>query len=353
MQDRINKVYLELENNCLDAFICTHQPNIEYLTGFPHHECYLLFLKKQVFLFTDSRYMEEARIFLSGSSVRLRFIKKDLYQSVCGIISKLNLKRIGFESRVISYHDFSSFKKKLGKGKILVPCLNIVENLRMIKNGVEIDKIKTATLMAVGLFIKAKNIVKPGMTESEVSFVLESLIHSLECKPSFPIIVAAGVNSCQAHHIVSKRVIRNSEPVLIDMGFDYFGYKSDLTRTWFLGKITPIFNKVYTVVKEAQTRAISAIKPGAYIPEIDKIARSFIAKKGFGRYFHHSLGHGIGLEVHEKPGINSKNEYVLKEGMVFSVEPAVYLPGKFGVRLEDLVVVTKKGCDCLSGSLNK
>ncbi|MDD5596012.1 MAG: M24 family metallopeptidase, partial [Candidatus Omnitrophica bacterium] len=160
-------------------------------------------------------------------------------------------------------------------------------------------------------------------------------------------------NSSFPHHLSSQRKIKNHEPVLIDLGVDYLGYKSDLTRVFFLGKISTLVKEVYAIVKEAQAKAIKRIKAGVPTKTIDVAARSFIAEKGFAQAFSHSLGHGVGLEIHEAPGISAKDENILRQGMVFTVEPGIYLPGKFGIRIEDMVIVTRKGVDLISGSLNQ
>jgi len=353
MQGRINKVYLELKRNCLDAFFVAHGPNLRYLCGYEGKDSFLLLAKSRAFLFVDSRSIEEARRIFAGSRISVKLIQKNIYQEVAVVSRKLKLTKIGFETKVLSFYDYSSLSKLLGKDQKLVANLALLEDLRMLKEKQEISKIKKATEMAIDVVNQAKKLIRPGLTELEAAFIIEGMIKQYKTKPSFDIIVASGKNTCEPHHIVNKRVIHKNEPLMLDLGLDYEGYKSDLTRTWFFGKITPAFSKIYSIVKEAQECAIKAIKPGVEISEIDKLARDYITKKGFGKYFTHSLGHGVGLEVHEKPGINSKNSNFLKEGMVFSVEPAIYIPGKFGIRLEDLVVVTKKGCECLSGSLNK
>jgi Xaa-Pro aminopeptidase len=153
--------------------------------------------------------------------------------------------------------------------------------------------------------------------------------------------------------MTSQRKLKNNEPVLVDLGVDYMGYKSDLTRVFFLGKISPAVKKIYDIVRKAQDKAIKNIKPAVQMYKIDTAARQYITQKGCGGFFGHNLGHGIGLEVHEGPRISPKVKGILKQDMVFTVEPAIYLPGKFGIRLEDIVLVTKKGCNVLSGSLSK
>ena len=193
-----------------------------------------------------------------------------------------------------------------------------------------------------------------GRSELEIAAELERFIryHGAQ-SASFDIIVASGINSSYPHHLTSPKKLKSGESLVIDMGVNYRGYKSDLTRVFFLGKITLLVRRIYDIVRNAQQKAIARIKPGSSIREVDEAARSYIAQKGYGRYFGHNLGHGIGLEVHEAPKISSRQEGRLKEGMVFTIEPGIYLPGKFGIRIEDLVLVTKKGCEVLSGSLDK
>ncbi len=172
-------------------------------------------------------------------------------------------------------------------------------------------------------------------------------------KSGFDIIVACGPHSSQPHHIPVDTKLKQNEPVLIDIGVDYLGYKSDLTRVFFLGKISVLLRKIHHIVRRAQDKAIEQIKPGKATGEIDHAARQYITQKGFGRFFSHNLGHGVGLEIHEEPHISTKGNSLLRPGMLFTVEPAIYLPGKFGMRIEDMVLVTKTGCEVLSGAIHK
>jgi len=161
---------------------------------------------------------------------------------------------------------------------------------------------------------------------------------------AFEIIVAGGANSAFAHHIPGARKLRDRQNVLIDIGVDVCGYKSDLTRVFFLGKINSLTRRIFDIVRVAQDRAIARIRPGVVASYVDSASREFITKKGYGKYFGHNLGHGVGLEVHEAPHISPRSQEILRPGMVFTVEPAIYLPGKFGIRIEDMVLVTDKGC---------
>jgi len=192
------------------------------------------------------------------------------------------------------------------------------------------------------------------MKEVEIVAELERFMRYAGARAeAFDLIVASGPNSSQPHHLSGNRKLRNNEPVLIDLGVEYEGYKSDLTRVFFLGKINILARKAYKAVLEAQDLAIKMVKPGVKLAEIDKVARDYLAKNGYAGRFGHNLGHGFGLEVHEEPRIGPHSQGLTEPGMVFTVEPGVYLPGKFGIRIEDMVLVTGKGCEVLSGSLHK
>ena len=196
--------------------------------------------------------------------------------------------------------------------------------------------------------------IVPGAREIEIVAELERFIRYQGARASaFDIIVASGPNSSQPHHLSGVRKLKNNEPVLIDLGVDYQGYKSDLTRVLFLGKINILVRKVYDIVLKAQELAIKRIRPGAEMAEIDRVARDYIASQGYGAYFTHNLGHGFGLEVHEAPHLSGKEASAIKPKMTFTVEPGIYLPGKFGIRIEDMVLITTTGCEVISGAVHK
>jgi Xaa-Pro aminopeptidase len=273
---------------------------------------------------------------------------------VSGLSRKLNLRRLGYEERHLS-HDAYLYLKKAFKGKVkLLPAQSLIEELRQTKDSDEIAKISKAVAIAIKAFKFARSLIRPGIREIEAAAELERFIrYNGAYSSSFDIIVASGPNSSYPHHVTSARRIRKDEPVLIDMGVDYQGYKSDLTRVFFSGKIDKFQASIYNIVLEAQERALNEIKPGIATRKIDTAARQHIENRGFGGFFSHSCGHGAGLEVHEKPSLSSKDNNKLSPGMVFTVEPGIYLPGRFGVRIEDMVLVTKTGCSILSGKLSR
>ena len=197
-----------------------------------------------------------------------------------------------------------------------------------------------------------KKILQPGLSEKSVFSGIEKYVKARGVGFSFPPIVASGPHSSYPHAILTERQIKKNDVVLVDMGIDYFGYKSDLTRMFLLGKIPKLIQHVMNEVREAQRQAISKIQPGIPACEVDAQARNYLKKKKLAKYFGHSLGHGVGLEIHEAPRLSVKDSTILKEGMVVTVEPGVYLAHRFGIRIEDMVLVTKNGYQILSGYIN-
>ncbi len=348
----IEKLYIDLEKNHLDSLIISSQPNIFYLTDFPSHDSYLLVtFKKNVFI-TDFRYLEEAKERLKNLDIEK--INSSFSKSIAKLASKLKLKCLGFEAKSLGFAEYQKIKENLPKKTEFIPTYDLVERLRLIKDKEEIDKLKRAVQITIGAFRFIKDIIKPGMKELDLAAEIERFIRREGAlQNSFPIIIASGPRSSLPHALTSERIIRDNEPVLIDLGVDFSGYKSNLTRSLFLGKMTKKFLKVYNIVLEAQRKAITLIKEGIPISKIDRAARNLISVKRWGRFFGHNLGHGIGLEIHEEPTISERNNNRTKAGMVFTIEPAIYIPGEFGVRIEDMVLVKRGGLEVLSGNLHK
>lgn len=353
MEPRIKHIYSKLKKERLDGIIFSSPFNISYLTNFTTRDAYLLISKKQNIYITDSRYIEEAKKNISRFFI-IKKIDGSVFKIIANACNRLGLKRVGFEERHLAFGEYKKISEELKKTVDLIPTYNFVEELRQIKTPDELEKIKKAISITISALKFIENFIHAGEKEIEVAAELERFIRYNGARTSsFDIIVASGPNSSYPHHITSVRKIKNNEPVLIDIGVDYLGYKSDLTRMFFSSKITPTIRRIYDIVRLAQDKAIKAIKPTININKIDAAARHYITQKGYGSFFVHSLGHGVGLEVHEEPYISSKVNKQLKPGMVFSVEPAIYLPDKFGIRIEDMVLVTKKGVKVLSGGLNK
>jgi len=340
----MNKV---LSFSDIDAFLVTKSVNISYLTGFPAQDAWFLILPNRSFYITDSRYTLEVKSRLKNKSELIEY-SKSLSDSVLDLVSQFKVERLGFDPKDISVSLFERLRKTVRRKAKLVFVNSPVEQLRMIKTRKEVQKIDKAIDLNLKCYEYLKRIIKSGITEREVLLKLERYVKGHNAQFSFPPIIASGLNSCFPHARVTERKIRRGEPIVIDMGIDIDGYKSDLTRVLFLGKISKSIKDVYSLVLEAQRLAIQAVKPGVLISKVDEQARNFFKDNKIDKFFVHSLGHGIGLEVHESPVISSRNPGVLKEGMVFTVEPGIYLPGKFGIRVEDMVLVTSSGCKVLS-----
>lgn len=346
MHPRLRQFASFLKSHQIDAYLITSDVNIRYLTDFPASESWVLVSPKKSFYITDSRYILEARSGLSG--IKVEQFTHSIIKTMFGLAETHRLRNIAFDDRHVSLALFKDLKQACPGGVKLLPKNNIIEQMREIKTVEEINHIRECLRLNLDAYHYLKKVVAPGMTERDVLLRLEHYVKSKGAGFSFSPIIASGPNSCFPHARVSDRKIRNHEPVLVDMGIDINGYKSDLTRMFFFGKITPLYQKVYDSVAVAQQKAIRMIRPGIPAAEVDHEARNYLAGLKLAKYFGHSLGHGVGLEIHEAPRLSGKSQAVLKEGMVVTVEPAVYLPGQFGVRIEDMVLVTKEGCEVLS-----
>ena len=353
MSLRLKNVFSQLKQRKLDGLLVSLPANISYLTEFLSRDSYLLVSEKESIYFTDSRYTEEAKAYLKDK-IKLKECNGSVFKCIAEVSLKLKLKRLGFEERNLAFAEFAKIKE-LTEGRLeLIPTHSIVEDKRVVKDAQEIEKLKQATKVTALALEHIKKFIVCGAKEIEVAAEFERFIRYHGCSASaFDVIIASGPNSSQPHHFSGQRRLRDNEPVLIDFGVDYQGYKSDLTRVLFLGKMKVLVRKVYDVVLKAQELAIKRVHPGAEMAAIDKVAREYIASKGYAACFTHNLGHGFGLEVHEDPRISGNEASAVRPGMVFTIEPGIYLPGKFGIRIEDMILVTNKGCEVLSGAINK
>ena len=348
---RLSSLSEKLQVSSLDGFLASKEANVSYLTAYTSRDSYLLVSPKASYYITDFRYLEEARENIKGVKV-LGY--KNLFKDIAVLAKKLKIRRLGFEAKSLNFAEYSRIKEYLSPKIKLIDTFNLVESLRQIKSPEEIGCLKEAIRITAKAFSFLKSYLRPGLKELEIAAELERFIRFEGAKTSaFSIIVASGPNSSLPHAPISERKLKTNDSILIDMGVEASGYKSDLTRVFLLGRITLAQYKIYKIIQEAQNKAIEAIKPNVQINTLDQAARKFIAKSGYGKYFGHSLGHGIGLEVHEEPSISSKNKSPLKEGMVFTIEPGIYIPGRFGIRLEEMVLVNKKGAEVLSGAIDK
>jgi Xaa-Pro aminopeptidase len=349
MDARIKQLRQLFAKHDVDAFIVMDNSNIRYLTRFSSSESWLFVTKTKAYYVTDFRYILEAKKGLKGIEV-VRYTKS-FYETIFQLAVKNRVKKLGFDAYHLSLGQYHHLKKS-AKHVQLMERNGLVETLREVKDQYEVKAIRNALKIHAQALKLATKWVRPGRTERDVCSDLENFAKSKNVGFSFPPIVASGPNSCFPHARVSDRRIKNNELVLFDMGIDKNGYKSDLTRMFFLGRIPKLVTEINDFVRIAQQKAIKIIKPGVCIADVDKAARGFLASKGLDQYFGHALGHGVGLDIHESPRLSSQNTSTLRPGMVITVEPAVYLPNKFGIRLEEMVLVTKTGCEVLSGNIN-
>ena len=299
---------------------------------------------------TDSRYILEARQGLKGISI------KQFGRTPCTTLYELckqyKIKRLGFDERHTSFALWKKLKEFCPRNRKLIAATGLVESLREIKDEEEIAQIKNCLKLHFKAIDFMKKVVKPGLTERQAALQLERFVKSHKADFSFSPIIASGPNSCYPHARATDRVIRNNEGVLLDFGIDLNGYKSDLTRNFFLGRIAPRVKQVFDALTLAQREAICLIKPNVNCAQVDAQARKVLRKFGLAKYFSHSLGHGVGLDIHEAPRLSSQSTSILEAGMIVTIEPGVYIPNQFGIRIEDMVLVTQEGCEVLSGYYN-
>lgn len=340
MNLRLKKLREKIESEKLDGFISFNPSNIFYLAGFHAENSFIFVSSKKAVLVVPKLLYPSVKEFVKDPQWQIIRQPADA-EDYKNFLKQCKCRRIGLEE------DVSVKKSRHIPG--IKKYNNLIEDIRIIKDKSEILKIKTACKISSAAIEFAKRKIKAGLTEKELADELEYFLRKNSAeKSSFDIIVASGKNSAKPHHKPTNRKFRKNDVVLVDLGCVYRGYNSDLTKTFFLGKINTYTKKVFNIVKEAQSKAIGIIKDGIACKKVDFTARNFIERNGFGKYFIHGTGHGIGIDVHEKPSISAKSKTVLREGMTVTVEPGIYIPGRFGVRIEDTVLVTKTGCSVLT-----
>jgi Xaa-Pro aminopeptidase len=328
----------------LEMLFVSDLTNVRYLTGFTGTNGACLVGPELRLFFTDFRYTERA-----AEEVGAEWERPEAERELLPQVAKRMRGRVGFEDAKLSVRQLKRLREAVGEGVDLAPAGDLVEELRAVKEPAEIERIAAAAELADGVYGWALERGLAGKAEREVVRTCEARIRELGAQPSFPPIVAAAANGALPHAEPGEREIGRGELVVFDMGALLDGYCSDCTRTFATGEPGEEAREVYELVREAQAAALEAVKPGAGGKEVDAVARELIAAAGHGERFGHGTGHGVGLEVHEGPRLAVSSEDELREGNVVTVEPGVYLPGRFGVRIEDLVVVAADGHRNLSG----
>lgn len=331
-EERIKKVFDKI-NSTSEALLVTNLKNIRYLTGFKGSFAVGILTYKGLYLLVDFRYFEQAR---KEALAEIVLFKDSWINALMKFIDELKIKKLSFE--VTCTVDIF-LKLSSNKNIELVPQYYVIEQLRAIKEEEEIEKIKVAVKIAEESFLKIKPIIKEGITEKTIATALENEIKKQSDTLPFPVIVASGSNSSMPHWRNSNKKLNRGDFVIIDWGAEYEGYFSDMTRTFIIGEINNKKKEIYDIVNEARRQAILSCKADVPAKDIDLSAKNLIKQSGYEEYFGHATGHGVGLDVHEFPKINHNSEDVIKPGMVFTVEPGIYIEGLGGVRIEDMVVV--------------
>ena len=348
---RMRRLQNAVARQKMDALLITDLINIRYLTGFDGTRAIMIVGRgKKVFL-TDSRYIEAVAKELKN--IEIEEIGRNPYQILGNLARKMKIRRLGFEQDNVTFSDYTKTAEAVGEKK-LRPVSGVIEQIRLVKDEQELKCIRQAATISARGIGQLRDLFKSGISERSLAIELELFfqLNGAE-QAAFPTIVAFGRHASVPHHRTSGSRMRPGNMVLIDFGARYSGYNSDLTRTMAFNSINSKFKEIYNIVLEAQQRAIESVRPGRKFSEIDRVARDFIARYGYGEHFGHGLGHGLGLEVHEAPTIAPGAKGICRKGMVFTIEPGIYRPGWGGVRIEDDVVVTSNGCRVLTGSCDK
>jgi Xaa-Pro aminopeptidase len=345
---RLRRLQAVISEHRLNVLIVIHLPNVHYMCGFTGSAGVLLVSARDKVLFTDGRYTEQARRETKGAKVKI--VKQSpLLAAAEWLGNRKNLRRVGIEAGHVTVADRTTLSKVLGRGFSLLSAPPLVEPMRMIKDSDEVTRIRSACQLGVELFATIRANLVPGIPESQVAGELELAARKFGAEQmSFPTIIAAGARSALPHGRASSAPIPARGFVVCDFGVILAGYCSDMTRTVHMGSPTPDARAAYEGVREAQQAALDAVKPGVTAGEVDHAARKLLYNRKLGKYFTHSTGHGVGLEIHEAPRVAAAQKEVLRPGMVITIEPGIYIPGKWGVRIEDTVVVTETGCEILT-----
>ena len=335
IETRIKSLQRAMRVKRVDAFLVLNIKNIRYLTGFTGSSAFAFITRDRSFFFTDFRYKEQAENEVRYSERGLEKGKRIFL--IKNLMKKLGIKVLGFESSVP--FDFYDVLRQLQV--TLTPLNGLVEQLRLVKDSEELQSIKEAIKRAEEAFMATKPRIRPGITESAVALRLEEELKKRGCRRiPFDIIVASGRHSSMPHAGQTDKKLERGDFVIIDWGGEAGGYYSDMTRTLLLaGPDMSPKKKIYDIVNRAREKAISEVREGIKSSDIDAAARNFINDAGYGDYFGHGTGHGIGLDVHEGPRISWMSREPLSSGMIFSIEPGIYVPDFGGVRIEDLVLV--------------
>ena len=345
--NNIEKIRKKLGEKDLDAVIIENEKNQRYAAGFPFTDGSVIVAREGAWLITDSRYIEAAGMQAEGVEILMYEKQKPLKAFISEIISSSAVKRLGIEEKSLSYGRYLELKELLPCE--LVPAQYIFSDLRASKSEEEIGYMKEAQAISEAALDEVLGIIKPGMTEKEIAaeLVYRMLRHGSEGN-SFDPIVVTGTKTSMPHGVPGDNIVKAGDFLTMDFGCIKHGYCSDMTRTVAVGHASDEMRKIYSIVLEAQLAGIAASAAGVPGCEIDAAARKVISDAGYGAYFGHGYGHSLGLDIHEAPNANPTGTAPMPVGAVVSAEPGIYLPGKFGVRIEDVAVMREGGCEVIT-----
>ena len=340
---RFDQVAARLEESGLDALLVLSEPNRLYVTGFQATDGAALVTRSGSWFFTDSRYIEAAGRAVTGARVLENTAERPVTALVNEALARTGAARVGYEDDRLTVAEHRRLSEKV-QGE-LVPAGELLAELRAVKDSGEIETMVAAQRIAEAALTEVLNFIRPGRTEREIAAFLQyqMLLRGAE-RMSFDPIVVSGPNTSMPHGVPTEKAVAEGEFITMDFGCVYRGYCSDMTRTVAVGHVTEEMEKVYHTVLEAQAAGIAAARAGVTGRDIDGAGRRVIADAGYGPYFGHSFGHSVGVEIHESPNASPANRQPMPAGAVVSAEPGIYLPGRFGVRIEDVIVLEEGGC---------
>ena len=343
---RLDTARHSLEKIELDALILTNLQDIRYLTGFSGSAGLALLCHERADLFIDFRYMAQAAEETVGFEIIP--VASALWDSLIDRVKEVKVHQLGFVSSELSCDQYRKLREK-GEGAKLYPLQSLIGQLRMVKDQEEADAIRRSAHLLSSNLAEILSLVKPGIKEKEIAALFEYGLNMNGAeKVGFETIVASGPRSAMPHAHPSSRVVGTGELLKIDGGCQWQGYHSDITRTLVVGAAKPDQRRIHQIVLEAHDQAVAWARPGINAEELDAMARKVIEDAGYGPYFGHGTGHGVGLSVHEEPIIGKGSRVLLEEGMAFTIEPGIYLPGFGGVRIEDTVLLTASGAEVVT-----
>jgi len=346
MNLRLSKLCQRLESHKMAALLVAAPENVRYLSGFTGGDAMLLVTGKDALLLTDSRFTEQVRLEAPDWSHLL--VEKTMVETIAAAVQSLRLDELGFEASALTYEQFMMVREQLPAVN-LRPVSGWLEELRLVKDEAEIALMKEAGIITGAAFKSLLPEIVSGRSEESLAALLEfNMRRHGGGRPAFETIVGSGERGALPHGTASSRLLKRGDLVVMDFGATYQGYASDMTRTVCIGVCEGWQRQLYELVLEAQQRSLSAVRAGAATAEVDAVARDYLKQAGYGEYFTHGLGHGVGLQIHEQPRLSPKDHHILQEGMVVTVEPGLYLAGRGGVRIEDTVLVTAQGCEILT-----